>query len=291
MKNLLQKKTLLILVAIILCSVVLGACIESPNDAITDEEPSNIWQWLLYGLKWLLNTLFDFTQLIGVPSYALAILLFTIIVKLVLQPLMGKQLRSTRQMAKIQPKVKEIQEKYKGNQQKIQEMQMALYKEHNVNPMAGCLPLLIQMPILIALFTTLRNFKPLYPEYHTFFWIKDLSLQDPTIILAVVVALTTFAQQYVSIVNKEDKTQKMMLYTMPIFFAIMTKMSGFPAGLALYWIFYSIVGAIIQIIFNYFYAKEEAREEALAAERSAAEEAEKKNKKNKINTKTDFLFI
>jgi YidC/Oxa1 family membrane protein insertase len=282
--------------------MVLGACTTAPpasppppGEQLESVQPTNIWGWLRFGLEWLLNTLFDFTNLIHVPSYALAILLFTIIVKLILQPLMGKQLRSTRKMAKIQPKIKELQEKYKGNPQKMQEMQMALYKEHNVNPMAGCLPLLIQMPILWALFQTLRNFIPTHPEFYGFLWIKPpeynytleiwengLGNPDPTgFVLAAIVAVTMFAQQYVSTVNKEDKTQKMMLYAMPLFFAVMTR--SLPAGLSLYWIFYSIVGTVIQVIFNRSYAKEEAREEALEAERKAAEEAEKK--KNKKNNK------
>ncbi len=109
------------------------------------------WQGLLGGLGWVLAKLYDF-----IPSYAVAIILLTIAIRLVLLPLGIKQIRSMQAMASLQPKIKAIQQKYKGNKQKQTEEMQRLYKEHGVNPLAGCLPMLLQLPVLIALYAVLR---------------------------------------------------------------------------------------------------------------------------------------
>lgn len=100
-----------------------------------------------------LNYCYDFTHMIGFPSYGIAIILLTIVIKAVLAPLTAKQIRSMERMQKVQPKVKELQQKYKGNSQKMNAALQKLYKEEKVNPLAGCLPLIIQMPFLISIFT------------------------------------------------------------------------------------------------------------------------------------------
>jgi len=252
----------------------------------------NPWEWLKYGFTLCLEYLFDFTHMLGIPSYALAILFFTIFIKLATQPLMNKQLRSSRQMAKIQPQLQELQKKYAGNQQKIQQETMKLYKEVGFSPFGGCLPLLIQMPIMIALFQALRGFVPSYPEYYTFFWVKnlgDLSSTYPGLlgwVFPVIVGGATFLQQYLSIANKKDQTQKMMLYIMPVMFGWFTR--NFPAFLALYWTYYSLVGAVIQIWLNKRWAADDAREEA---ERLAREEEERKLKKVKKAEQKGKVFV
>ena len=109
------------------------------------------WQDLLDGLGWFLAKLYDL-----IPSYGVAIILFTIAVRLVLLPLQVKQLRSMQAMGAVAPKLRAIQQKYKGNRQKQMEEQQKLYREAGVNPLAGCLPLLLQMPVLFALFSVLR---------------------------------------------------------------------------------------------------------------------------------------
>ena len=209
----------------------------------------SVWQSLKDFLAASLEWLFSITSAIGLPSYALAIVIFTILVKLILYPLSLKQMRSMREMQRIQPLVKELDTKYKNDPKLKQEKMMEIYKEHKINPFGGCLPLLIQMPILIALFTTLREFAPKYPEFYTFFWITDLSQPDPTkLVLPIIVGLSTFAQQYVSMTNKEDTTQKAMLYMMPIMLGWFTV--KFAAGLAIYWVCFNILGAIQQYYIN-----------------------------------------
>ncbi|GAW93650.1 YidC/Oxa1 family membrane protein insertase [Calderihabitans maritimus] len=194
------------------------------------------------------------TDKIGIPNYGLAIILFTVAVKIILYPLTYKQMKAMRKMQELQPKVKEIQEKYKKNPQKSQEELMKLYKEHGANPFAGCWPLLIQMPILIALFRSLQVFfdPTKHPDYvnlaHAkFLWIDNLGNPDP-LLLPILVGVTQYLQQKVTSPNIQDQTQKTMLYMMPIMLAVISR--GFPAGLSLYWVVFSVVGAVQQIIIN-----------------------------------------
>ena len=111
-----------------------------------------MWQAILKGLGGVLSFLFDI-----IPSYGLAIILLTILIRVVLLPLTIKQTRSMQAMQKIQPEVKALQQKYKGDRQKMNEELMRLYKEHQVNPLGGCLPLLLQLPVFIALYSVLRG--------------------------------------------------------------------------------------------------------------------------------------
>jgi YidC/Oxa1 family membrane protein insertase len=114
-----------------------------------------IWNGLLHGLGAILSFFYDV-----IPNYGVAIILLTIFVRLLLLPLTIKQTRSMQGMQQIQPKVKELQRKYKGNRQKLNEELMKLYKEHQVNPLGGCLPLLLQLPVFFALYRVLRGFAP-----------------------------------------------------------------------------------------------------------------------------------
>lgn len=250
--------------------------------ANTEGASLGIWGGIKYGFTWFLERLFDLTALVGFPSYAVAIFVFTLVVKLVLQPLMNKQMRSTRNMSRLQPQIQELQKRYANNPQKQQEETMRLYKKMGVSPLAGCLPLLIQMPILIALFQALREFVPLNPEYYSFFWITNLSEPDPTgIVLPIIAGAATFFQQFLSTTNRQDKTQKMMLYIMPIMFGFFVR--SFPSGLALYWIYYSIIGGLIQFTMNKKWAKEDAvrdaEEQALLEEERLAKKAKKAERK------------
>lgn len=200
------------------------------------------------GMTWLMNWLYHLTVTVGLPSYALAIILLTVLIKVILYPLSKKQMKSMVMMQKIAPKVKEIQEKYKSKDpQKMQQMIMELYKENNVNPMAGCLPLVIQMPILIALYRALYGFKFINPADAHFFWVPSLSTKDPYFILPVLAAVTTYIQSRLT-TNPADTTQKTMLYTMPLFIGWIS--STVPAGLALYWVVFNVVGAIQQYFIN-----------------------------------------
>ncbi|TET05952.1 MAG: YidC/Oxa1 family membrane protein insertase [Candidatus Atribacteria bacterium] len=131
-----------------------------------------MWSSLITLVTKLLTVLYGFTH-----NYGVAIILLTIFIRLILYPLMQKQMVSMREMQKIQPLMKAVQEKYKNDKESLNKELMALYKEHKVNPMGGCLPLLIQMPILILLFQTLRVFKYHIPNTEIidggFLWIAN----------------------------------------------------------------------------------------------------------------------
>ena len=176
-----------------------------------------------------------------VQNYGLSIILFTIVVKVLLLPLTIKQTKSTKAMQDIQPKILEIQTKYKDKPEKQQQEIMKIYTEAKINPLAGCLPLLIQMPILIALFSVLRE--PVtygvfvdQAQFATaskgFLWIKDLT--TPDVILAVLSGATTFLMQTLMMPKDQQQgSMKMMTYVMSammLFWGF-----SFPAGLTLYW--------------------------------------------------------
>jgi len=206
---------------------------------------STLVGFVVSSLEWL----YQLTAQIGIPSYALAIVLLTVAIKVILYPLTYKQMKSMKVMQELQPKIKELDKKYKNNPKKKQEAMMELYKKNGANPLSGCLPLLIQFPILIGLFRGLQSFVPTNPEHYNFFWITDLSKADPTgIVLPLLVAASTFLQQYVTTPNTGDSTQKTMLYAMPVIFGWMSR--SFPAGLAFYWIVFSVVGTVQQLIIN-----------------------------------------
>ena len=184
----------------------------------------------------ILKFIFDFVQ-----NYGLSIILFTILVKVLLLPLTIKQTKSTKAMQDIQPKIQEIQTKYKDKPEKQQQEIMKIYTESKINPLAGCLPLLIQMPILIALFSVLKEpvkfgvFADQAQFAHAakgFLWIKDLTTPDA--ILAVLSGATTFLMQTIMMPKDQQQgSMKIMTYVMSgmmLFWGF-----SFPAGLTLYW--------------------------------------------------------
>ncbi|MCL6557307.1 MAG: YidC/Oxa1 family membrane protein insertase [Firmicutes bacterium] len=197
----------------------------------------------------LLNWLYQFTEMIHLANYGLAIILLTILIKIALYPLSVKQMRSMVIMQQLAPRVKEIQERYRNKDpQKMQQKIMELYREHNVNPMAGCLPLLIQMPILIALYQALLHFNYADPAHARFLWVQNLSqVGDPYFILPLLAGLTTYVQSRMT-TNMTDPTQRMMLIIMPIFIAWIS--ATVPAGLALYWVTFNAVGIVQQYFVN-----------------------------------------
>lgn len=215
----------------------------------------NIWQQIIEGFSLIIQYIYVATDSINYPSYGIAIILFTILVKLVLFPLTRMQIRSMSAMQEIQPKMKEIQDRYKDKPEKAREKMMKLYSDNNINPTAGCLPLLLQMPIIFALFSSLRvMFDPVnHPPFvdinnADFLWINNLGQPDP-IILPILVVAATFGQQYMSNMasaGKIESTQKTMLFIMPLFVGWIAR--TLPAGLALYWVMYSIASAVEMVV-------------------------------------------
>lgn len=210
-----------------------------------------MWQTLVSGIQTVLSYFYNITVSMGIPSYGLAIIFLTLLLKIVLYPLSYKQMHSMKKMQDIQPQVKEIQEKYKKTPEKANQAIMELYKTNQVNPMAGCLPLLVQMPILIALFQGLRDYQ--YADLgSSFLWIPHLKNPDPMYIIPVLVAATTYLQSKYTTPSSGDaasnQTAKMMLYFMPLFIGYIS--INFPAGLGLYWIFFSVFGTAQQLFIN-----------------------------------------
>lgn len=207
-----------------------------------------LWSTLVQAMTSLTHWLYGLTVQLGIPSYALAIIILTILIKAVLFPLTQKQMTSMRRMTEVQPKIKEIQDKYKSKDpQKMQQKIMEVYKENNVNPAAGCLPILVQMPILIALYRSLLKIEFLDATHAGFFWIPILSQTDPYYILPVLAAVTTFMQTRLT-TSSTDQTQRMMLYMMPLFIGWIS--TTIPSGLVLYWVMFNLLGFAQQILVN-----------------------------------------
>ncbi len=180
-------------------------------------------------------------------NYGLSLILLTLLIKLVTWPLTQKQLESTKKMQALEPERKKLQERYKNDKEKMNQALMELWKENKVNPAAGCVPLLIQFPVLIAMFQMLRapeRIAAAIPDFSPLFLGIDMTLdvsQLPLAIAATAVILTggsTFLQQYLTM-SGGDKNTKMMLYIMPLMLAYFSY--TFPAGLVLYWALNSIL--------------------------------------------------
>ena len=184
-------------------------------------------------LGFILQLLYDLTDVAGFGSYGAAIILLTILVKMCLYPLTVKQIKSMKAMQELSPKMKKIQEKYKANPQVMQQKIGALYKDAGVNPLAGCLPLLIQMPILMGMYYALFNFQYPTPEAAEFLWLPSMSEADPLHILPVLAALTTYFQTRQTS-DMSNTQMKMMAYMMPLFIGFISW--SFASGLVLYWV-------------------------------------------------------
>lgn len=164
-------------------------------------------------------------------NWGIAIILLTIFVKLLTFPLTHKQYKSMAGMKRIEPQLRAIQEKYKEDRMKLQQEMMALYKEHKINPLAGCFPVLLMMPIYFALYRTIYSAVELY---HAGFagWITDLSAADPYYVLPLLLGVVMFIQTRLNPVAGDQMQQKIMMNVMPIMFTFM--MLLLPAGLVLY---------------------------------------------------------
>lgn len=198
-------------------------------------------------------------------SYVLAILIFTVVVRLLILPFNIKAAKSTRGMQKIQPEMKKIQEKYKNDPQKMNEEVMKLYKENNVSMAGGCLPSLLPLPILMALYWVFMGINLPDGQVASFLWIKDLFAPDPYFILAIIAALSTYLPSYLMTKATPQQPGGMNMGSMNLMMAgMMGFMSlNFKAILVLYW----IMGNLIQLVQTYFLnyrpaIKEKALEEA-----------------------------
>ena len=185
------------------------------------------------------NALLYLTQIAG--SAGLAIIIFTFAVRTVMLPLGIQQARSQRAMARLQPELRQIQKRHAGDRTKQSQEQMRLYRESGVNPAAGCLPLVLQMPIWFALYSALQNLAnnpELYPDFQSgFLWLPSLAHPDPIYILPVLTGATQWVVQRMSTMPVTDPQQQQMnraMEFMPIMFVFFA--FNFPSGLAVYWV-------------------------------------------------------
>lgn len=202
-----------------------------------------LFDWAIGLLQELLTFFYGITASLGMANYGVAIILITLAIKVVLYPLTVKQIKGMKAMQDLQPKMKELQEKYKGNPEKLNKEMASLYKESDVNPLSGCLPLIVQMPILMGIFFAIRDYQ--YAHIPSFLWMTDLSQPDPIYILPILSAVTTYIQQKQTSTDMNQQT-KMMMNIMPIFIGYIS--ITFPGGLVLYW----VMSNIFQILQQWF---------------------------------------
>jgi len=196
--------------------------------------------------KPLYTMLIWFYNLTG--NFGVAIIVLTVIIKLLFFPLTQKSFRSMNKLRTIQPQMKILQERYKKDKPKLNEELIGLYKKHKVNPMSGCLPMILQIPVFIALYKVLLGSIELKGADFGF-WIHDLSMKDPYYITPVFMGLLMFLQQKLS-PQANDPMQRNMMMALPIVFTVM--FLNFPAGLVIYW----IVNNILSIAQQWYIKKE-----------------------------------
>jgi len=198
---------------------------------------------------WLLAVLHSF-----VPNYGWSIIILTILVRVAMAPLTVKQMRSMERMRLLQPKIKEVQEKHAADRQKQSEAMMSLYRQEKVNPLGGCLPMFLQLPVFVGLFYALRSSIQLR-QAPFFGWIDDLAAPDllfsipgfdfPVRVLPLLMGASMFVQQKITPVQMDPAQARMMLIMMP---GMMTVVSySFPSGLVLYWMMSNVLAIAHQL--------------------------------------------
>ena len=218
------------------------------------------WQWLS-SVSWLVYRVMTFLYSL-IPNYGIVVILFAVLIKTVTYPLMAKQLRSSKKMQELNPLMNTIKTKYKNNPTLQQQKIAALFQEHKINPLAGCLPMLVQMPILMSVFMVFRNTIEFRGESFVF-WIKDLSAADtlfmlgevPLNVLPFLMAASMYYTMQASTAAQpsggdpaQEATQKMMKYMFPgmMFFLFYS----FPSGLNLYYLCFNLMQIAQQKIIN-----------------------------------------
>ena len=189
-------------------------------------------------------------------NWGWSIVAVTLMIRLILYPLTYKGMVSMNRLKELSPKIKEIQKQYKGEPQKMNAKMMELYKKHNANPMGGCLPMLMQIPVFFSIYRVLQNTIEL-KHASWIAWYSDLSVMDPYYVLPVLMAGTMFWQQSITPTNFTDPMQEKIMKFLPLIF--MFFFITFPAGLTLYWFTNNLFSVAQQYYVNSIFAKEKAR--------------------------------
>lgn len=192
-------------------------------------------------LFWILKFFYKF-----LGNYGWAIVLLTIIVRIPFIPLINKSQKSMKKMQELQPKLTELKERHKNDPQKMQKETLEMYKKYKVNPMGGCLPMLLQIPVFFALYKVLMIAIELRGAPFML-WVTDLSAKDPYYILPIVMGITMVIQQKMTPTSLDPKQNKLMML-MPVIFTFM--FLNFASGLVLYWLVNNILSIVQQYITN-----------------------------------------
>ncbi|SFB01663.1 MULTISPECIES: YidC family membrane integrase SpoIIIJ [unclassified Bacillus (in: firmicutes)] len=238
-----MKKKIFLVITLISLMLLLSGCTEIKQPITSESE--GFWnEYIVYPLSLLITKA---AEILG-GNFGLSIIFVTILIRLAILPLMIKQTKNSKAMQALQPEMQKLREKYSSKdqktQQKLQQETMALFQQNGVNPLAGCFPLLVQMPILIGFYHAISRTREI--SEHSFLWF-DLGDKDPYYILPIVAGITTFIQQKLMMAGTENQNPQMamMLWMMPIMIVIFA--FNFPAALSLYW----VVGNLFMIVQTY----------------------------------------
>lgn len=240
--------------------------VEAPGKPIYRIRLDQLINFGLFGpfSKIMLSILLIFHRL--VRNYGVAIIMLTILINIVLYPLTVKRIKSAMKMQELQPKMARLRERYRDDPQRMQRELMKLYKEHGINPMSGCWPMLLQLPIFWALFNMLREAIELRGA-HFVLWIKDLSEPDtlgvipgigiPIRVLPILMGISMFYQQKISMTSTDPQQAKYMKY-LPLIFTFI--FFGFPSGLVLYWLTSNLLAILQQYLMSGWSLGKESKE-------------------------------
>ncbi|NPA80770.1 MAG: membrane protein insertase YidC [Thermotogae bacterium] len=196
--------------------------------------------WMVWPIYWALVFFYKFTG-----HYGIAIILLALVLKLLLSPLYVNMYRSAKAMQKLQPKLKKLQKLYKDDPERLQWETMKLYREAGVNPLSGCLPMLLMLPVFWALYQVLQNAIEL--KGSSFLWVQDLSMKDPYYALPIIMGLVSAANAWFQ-PTADPNTKRTSLLMSAVFVFIFLNL---PAGIVLYWLAYSLFGLIEQRIYRF----------------------------------------
>ncbi len=201
--------------------------------------------WLAKGLFYVLQVFYKFSG-----NYGLAIIILTAVIKVLFVPLTYKSMKSMRAMQKLQPELQKLQKKFKDDRAGLNKGMMELYKTHKVNPLGGCLPMLLQLPVFMGLYNLLASSIELR-QSPLFFWVQDLSLKDPYYVLPIIMGISMLLQQKMS-PSTVDPTQAKIMLIMPVIFTFF--FLNFPSGLVLYWLVNNLLTVGQQVVQNKYFS-------------------------------------
>ncbi|MDA3078452.1 membrane protein insertase YidC [Campylobacter sp. JMF_06 NA1] len=228
-----------------------------PKDYVTLKEVDpKLTNVIEYGwFTFIARPMFKFLRWIysHVGNWGWAIVILTLIIRAALFPLSYKGMLSMNKLKDLAPKMKELQEKYKGDPQKLQMHMMELYRKNGANPMGGCLPILLQIPVFFAIYRVLLNAIELKGAEWAM-WIHDLSLKDPYYILPILMTALMFLQQKITPTSFTDPMQEKVMKFLPLMFGVFFLM--FPAGLTLYWTVNNMCSIVQQYVINKIFARQ-----------------------------------